>query len=112
MASKKRRQQAAAGPNESPASVAVTVAWMMAVITTLICASVSAGLWMIFQGRTDNPSALVFVGLLHFGSIVTGAVSLLLLPVVLKIHRQRPPVGLVVFAAIVGALPIAALLLN
>jgi hypothetical protein len=109
---KKNRRRPAAGPTESQVSVAVTVAWMLSVLTTLACASVAAIVWLVARNRAGNESALVFVGLMHFSAIVTGATSLLLLGVMLKVRREPPPLGLVVFSVILAGLPIAAALLD
>jgi hypothetical protein len=86
----------------------VTVGWMLSVMTTLVCAVVAALVWLVMRERAEAASAMVLVRLLHFSAVVTACISLALLPVVIKIRREPPPVSLVLFAAIVAALPILA----
>jgi hypothetical protein len=105
---KKRRPPA---PSESQASIVVTVGWMLSVMTTLVCAAVALLVWLVVRERPDSGSAMVLVRLLHFSAVVTACVSLALLPAVIKIRREPPPLSLVVFSAMVAALPILAALL-
>ena len=112
MAKKKRRRPPAAAPAESPVSMAVTVAWMLSVMTTLVLAIVAALIWLVAKDRADNQTALTFARLLHFSAIVTAFISLAMLPVVLKVRREPPPLSVAVFAVIVAALPIVAAFLD
>jgi hypothetical protein len=107
---KRRRPDAAQG--ETQVSVAATVAWLLSVLTTLVCGSVAAAVWLAVRNRADNESALIFVGLLHFSAIVTSVTSLALLAVVLKVRREPPPPSLVIGCVIVSALPILAVFLD
>jgi hypothetical protein len=111
VARKKRRKQPAGRPVESQASLIFTVAWTLSVMTTLIFAGLAALGWLVVRNRPDNDTMLAFVQLLHFSSLVTGFVSLLLLPVVFKVRREPPPPGFVAFAIVVAVLPILAALL-
>ena len=45
-------------------------------------------------------------------SIFTAVLSLLVLPLVLRVRRQAPPVAIVVFSILVAAFPLAKLFLN
>ncbi len=109
---KKRRQPAVpAGPSETQASIVVTVAWTMTVMTTLVCAAAAAILWLVARERVNNRDLMLLVYLLHFSAIVTACVSLALLPVMLKVRRVPPPPSLIVVAVGIAALPILAALL-
>ena len=50
--------------------------------------------------------------MLLFSAAVVGFVSLVLLPIMLKVRRVAPPSGLVVFAICVAAAPILAMLIH
>ena len=76
---------------ESRAVESATVAWMLAVVTTLVCATVASIAWLVVGRREDSNQMLLLVHYLHFSSIVTGIVSLVLLGVVLKRAIRRRP---------------------
>ncbi|MBI3836353.1 MAG: hypothetical protein HY288_00285 [Planctomycetia bacterium] len=96
------------GPRETRAAEATTIAWMLMVTTTLLCASGAAVVWLFARGHADAKQAMVLVRLLHFSSIITAAMSLVLLPIVLKIRQEAPPPSITAFAVIVAVLPILA----
>ncbi len=109
MAKKTHARPTAEKPAEAPASVAVTVAWLLSNVTTLVCAGVAGLAWLAARGREGNESVLLFAQFLHFSAIVAGCLSLMLLAAVLKIREDPPPLPLVVVSVIVAALPIVAL---
>ena len=110
MAKKKRRQPPSIPP-ESPASLFITIGWTLSVLMTLGCSLAAALIWLVVKDRPSDDTSLLFVRLLHFSAIVTGFVSLVLLPIVLKVRREPPPRSFVVFAILVAALPMLAALL-
>jgi hypothetical protein len=83
---------------------------MLTVMTTLVCAGAAACMWLFVSGH-DGQQAAVLMHLLHFSSIITAIMSLLLLWAVLKMRHEAPPQNIVVFALVVAALPILAALL-
>jgi len=105
VARKNRGKRPPGRPVESQA------AWTLCVMTTVIFSGLAAVGWLAVRNRPDNGTMLAFVELLHFSSVVTGLVSLLLLPLVFKVRREPPPPAFVAFAIIVAALPILAVLL-
>ncbi len=111
VADKRNRRRRAAIPEESRVSLVVTVAWTVSVMTTLLCGSVAVLTWMAVRNRPDGETGLAFVQLLHFCAIVTSGLSLLLLPVMLRVRPHPPPPGFLVFAIVVSALPLVAALL-
>ena len=110
MAKKKKKQPAPVVPPESPASVAVTVSWMLTVMTTLVCTAMALLVWLAVRERPENSVGLMFAGYLHFAAVAAAFVSLALLPAVYKVRRDAPPTSIVVFALLAASLPIVAAL--
>jgi heme/copper-type cytochrome/quinol oxidase subunit 2 len=108
LAKKKRRPPRPVAPAESRAVETATVAWMLSVTTTLVCGSSAAIAWALARGQQGADRLLLLARYLHFSSVVTAAVSLVLLAVVLKYRQQAPPPSIVAVAAIVAVLPILA----
>ena len=99
------QQSAEIGPAD-----AVTVGWMLAVTTTLVCElAVLAAYW--YAAAHPQAKADVLCGLLLVAAIVIGLVSLCLLPLVVKLRRQMPPLPVVIFAIIVSLSPLATAML-
>ena len=111
MATKQRRRPPPAEPRETRAAEASTIAWMLTVMTTLLCESGAVVVWLIARGKEDAEQALVLMHFLHFSSIVTAVLSLVLLPIVLKTRHVAPPKTIAAFAVVVAALPILVALL-
>jgi hypothetical protein len=112
MAGKRRsdkREKAAAGiPDESRAVEAITAIWVLVIANTLLCllgSAVAQGYVNAFPGAN---AVLVLSRLLLLAALVLGVVLLLLTIAVLKLRRQRPPLGVTIFAVLVGITPIAA----
>ncbi len=95
-------------PVESRPAEAITVAWMLSVMTTLMCAGMAGMVWLFLHDHSGNETAMLLVGYLHFSSFVTAIVSLALLGPVLKMRRAAPPLSIVALAVIAAALPILA----
>ncbi len=105
---KQRDRQAAPRGVESPASLFVTVGWSLTVLTTLACTAAGGlGEWLLRDRPSTDPAA-IFVQLLRVSGAVTAVVSLLLLPVVYRVRREPPPMGLVTFAIVVAFVAILA----
>lgn len=95
---------------ESRASVAVTVAWMLMMLVcglALLMASVLSGLtqWMSLSQEAKRGLALLSnLGLLI--ALITGPLCLVLTVVVFRVRRDRPPLAITVAAVILGVLPV------
>lgn len=82
----------------------------MALVTALVCELATVAV-RAFQRRDDPlPKLAALAGLLLFGSLVAGTLTLLLTPMVWRLRRVPPPVGITVFAVIVAVTPLVALL--
>ena len=90
----------------------LTVTWMMTVVTVLVCElGTVAATWYV-RLRPESERIAILAGLLMFAALVIGLMSLGLLVLVLRRRRVPPPQGIVVFAAVVGAAPLVALLVS
>lgn len=106
---KLKKKPRSVAPAESKASDAITVAWMLCVVTGLICDVGAIIVRWTLSGYSDNVNLQVLFALLAFSALVAGTLSLCLLPVVLKTRRVPPPPGIVVFAIVVGVMPLLTL---
>ena len=102
---KKRRQHHDNRP-ESRGAEAATVAWMMSVLTTLICGAIAAAVLSVVGDGAGSEQVRLFGRLLHFGASVSAVVSLLLLAVVLKVRPESPPPAVTWFAVAIALLAI------
>ena len=91
---------------ETRAAEVLTVAWTVSVTAVLLCNLAAVGGHAIARAVDPAGPLRPLANLILFGGCVIGAVSLMLLPVVLRVRRLPPPLGLVVFAVLVGAAPI------
>ena len=110
MATRRKKAKPPAVPPETKAADAVTVAWMLAVTCALMC-EVSTGLLRAYLTFVpDGPKVALLAELLLFAALVAGIVSLLILPVVLKVRRLAPPRPVTIVSVVVGVAPLIAYL--
>jgi hypothetical protein len=83
---------------------------MLAVITALMCELGAVGAAWAFAVRPDWANIALLRDMLIFSSLVVGTVSLAMAAAVWKIRREPPPIGITVFAVVVGAGPLLLLL--
>lgn len=100
---KKRRKAAAVEP--SRAMEALTIGWMLTVVTTLVCET--AYVLVRSMNRAGQPSLTMLAGLLLFAALVTGIVVLIMTPVVLRGRRHPPPRPVTIVSLFIGAAPLA-----
>jgi hypothetical protein len=108
----KRRRPKAQPTGESQTGDAATVAWTMAVTTVLLCDVAAVFSHLLARAWPDERGLGVFHELMLFAATVAGAVSLLLLPVVLRVRRLPPPLGFVVFGVCAAVAPMLALVVR
>ena len=87
--------------NEDRRSVAVTVAWMLGMLVTLLAEFIG----IIANGMhlTMLPQLMLFV------AVVGGVVTMALLPLVYRFRAVPPPRSISVFSVLVSVLPIVVL---
>jgi hypothetical protein len=105
----KKSTVAPAGPAESRAAEAVTVGWLLAVMTAGVCEIASAAALGL---RSFGPGLELAAGYLFFVALVVGAISLLLAVVAYASRRVPPPPGLLVVGMVIGGAPLLVLLLQ
>lgn len=89
----------------------LTVAWMMSVVTTVLCGLVSGVILLALSGREGAQGPLIFGRLLHFSAFVAAVLSLVLLAIVLKVRKHPPPASITWFAVIAALVAIGTALL-
>ncbi len=110
MAKKRRKQPARPGPpSESRAAEALTVGWLLAVMTAGLCEVGSA---IALALRALGPGMELAGRYFFFAALVMGATSLILAAGVFKSRRVRPPRGITVVGLVIGAAPLVVVLLQ
>jgi hypothetical protein len=110
---KKNRRGAAraAAPNsavtESRGVEALTVFWMLSALATLIAETAATAALLATSLSTDGEGSFLsrIPGLMLFTALVTGAICLVLTPLVLRLREFPPPRGIVAAAVLIGASP-------
>jgi hypothetical protein len=97
-------------PTESRASEAVTIAWTSSVTSVLVADLVVIAAHLYARSHPDAQAAKALDAIMLVTAAAMGAASLALLAVVWRTRRLKPPQGYVVFAALVAAAPIIALI--
>jgi len=113
MVQRKPRPVVESSSGERPTVEFLTIGWMLAVVTALVCelGLVAARSYLlVVDGEAARMTSLAAI--LLFASLVVGLVVLGLGYAVVRSRRVPPPRGIVVFASVVGAAPLAALLLR
>ncbi len=107
-ASQLHYQQAA----ESRTAVAATVAWMLALMATVL-AELLGLTCQLYTILVENLEVLRVLGtVMLFVALLAGFITLALVPIVLRVAQRRPPRSIVVFSLVVGILPLVALALQ
>jgi hypothetical protein len=86
---------------------ALTVFWMLSALATFIAEMVAAAALLATKLWPDGNASLAALlpGVMLFTALVTGAIGLVLTPLVLRLRHVPPPRGIVVAAVIIGASP-------
>ena len=112
---RRRREQERPESDETRAAEFVTVAWMLSTLVTLAAeclAGIGFVLIAVFTGGEEvGGLTAMLVGLLSYIALITGIVCLLLAPITHKVRKVPPPRSVTVVAAVIGAAPLAALVL-
>jgi len=113
MGTRRRKEHArparAALPSESRAAEALTIGWLLAVLTAGLC---ELGGALALALRELGPGIELAGHYLFFVALVMGATSLILAAGVFKSRRVPPPRGITVVGLVVGAAPFVVLLLQ
>jgi hypothetical protein len=96
---------------ESRAADFLTIGWLLATFTTLVCELGGAAAVWIARGKPEALGIAALGLVLVVAAVVTGLLSLLLLAAAWKLRIAKPPRGITVFALFVGLAPVAMLTL-
>jgi hypothetical protein len=91
---------------------ALTVFWMITVMQVLLFQLATVGFRWYYHRHPEQPQIGALSELLYLCAVLGGCISLLLFPLVWKLRRNKPPLGITLFATITAALPIVAMLLG
>jgi len=91
---------------ESPAVEMLTVAWVLTGLMGLVC-NVAMALARLYLHFSDDPGYVgILAALLLFAACSLGVLSLIMVGPVIKLRRERPPTGLIVFSIVIAVAPI------
>ena len=105
-----RSPQKRDSPREDRAAEAITIAWTVSVTAVFLADLVTIAAHFYGRLHPESKTAPAFEAIMLLAACVMGAASLALLPVVWRTRTVKPPQGYSVFAAIVAAAPIVALI--
>jgi len=108
VARKRHKAKAPRKLSESTAADTVTVAWMLSVVSAFLCEIAALAAWGLLAVDPARERLAVLWEILLFAALVIGLVSLLIVPVVLKVRRVPPPRAVMWFAVAVGVVPLVA----
>lgn len=116
MSAKKRRKnrpqssRPAAVP-ESRAAEAVTVAWMLCFLATVLAEALGLLTRMAMAFGVEMAAIRVLSITLLLVALLSGLVTLVLTPVAIKLRRHAPPRPVIIMACVTGILPLLTLVL-
>ncbi|HHK42091.1 MAG TPA: hypothetical protein ENJ50_06710 [Planctomycetaceae bacterium] len=96
--------QPAIGAEEDRRSVAATVGWLLAALATLL-GTIVALVVSLAAPSTEGSMLALLAEYLLVASRISGAVALLMTPVVYAVRPDRPPRAVVVAVFAIGAAP-------
>ena len=91
---------------ESPTAIAVTVGWMLSILSTFVGQLVVLTGTMVECLNLLSEKATMLLNMLAATTIVTGLVAMLVTPVALKLRKVPPPRSVLVVAMVMGVLPL------
>jgi len=89
------------GPAEAPSIRAVTVAWLLTILTGLVCEFGAATAWALGAEESAQMMPRALAGLLIFASIIVSSLCLALTIAVWRLRPVPPPWPIVATAAAV-----------
>lgn len=95
---------------ESRVADALTVAWMLTVMTVLMLGLMTIGFRWFASSRPEAPVLGALADLLYLCAGLCGAISLLIFPLVWKLRKTKPPWGVTLFSLVAAGLPIVLLI--
>jgi hypothetical protein len=109
---RRKKKVVASSRQESRAADFLTIGWMMAVLTTLVCELGGLAGDLYVRWRPAAVGVGTLSGFLLFAALVLGLIGLALTALVFKARRVRPPRGVTVFSLAVNIAPLLLLVLR
>jgi hypothetical protein len=103
----KRRPLPPLAPEESRLAEALTVGWVVAALSTLVCELATVAARLYLRQAPYNAPIAALADLTLFAALAIGIFTLLLTPMVLKLRRLPPPRGVTTLAVAIGLAPLA-----
>jgi hypothetical protein len=97
---------------ETRVADAVTIGWMLSVLTTLVCQLGAVAGQLYVRANPDVVPVALMTGMLVMAAVAIGSLSLLLTVMVYRLRRVPPPTSITVLAVVIAAMPIVALLVR
>jgi len=94
--------------HDEQAADAITIAWTASVTAVFLADLVTIAAHFYSRSHPDAKTAPVFAAMMLLTACLMGVASLVLLTVVWRVRRLKPPQGFVIFAALVAVAPILA----
>jgi hypothetical protein len=107
---KRARTRQNPDPTESRASEVTTIAWTVSVTGVLIADLMVVAAHLYARSNPDAQPARLLETIMLLSASAMGIVSLVLLPLVWRTRRLKPPTGYIAFAIFVSAAPLLATL--
>lgn len=97
---------------ETRTAVATNVAWMLSLMSTLMAEGI--GLICRWYTALVEPVDLLTVlsRIMLFVALISGIVTLIMIPLVYRFNKTKPPAFIVQLAVLAGGLPLAVLLIQ
>jgi hypothetical protein len=108
--SKRRPDEQLTKTGETRVADALTVAWMLTVMTVLMLGLMTIGFRWFASARPEAPILGALADLLYLCAALCGGISLLMFPLVWKLRKTKPPWGVTLFSLAAAGLPIALLI--
>ena len=113
VAKAKKNRPSPTAPSDDRSVEALTIGWMLCVMTTLVCElGLAAARIYLLTVDSDARWIAALAAMLLFAAALIGLISLLLAWAVVKMRREPPPRGILVFAVVVGAAPVVSMLVR
>lgn len=98
--------------SESPLADFLTVGWMLAVMTTLLCELGAVIATVALQRLPDSRPLQSLVDVLLFAALVVGLAAVAFLPILRQLRKTGPPKPIAWLALTVGLAPIVVMLVR